>query len=271
MLRFALAVLLTSLSCADGESQPVIDVVSPGQIAPGVATAIEIRGRHFYSRASVDLSDKQPVQEDSGFTVRIGELKLTRRDVRQTSSEEVVVLLPPMAEGTYDVELILPDSRSDLLRQGLVVGTPITPAQDAGPDGAPGLADANTSCPTGYLANVNGSCYRFVTAAATWMLAEADCEDDASGAHLIVVDDATENAMLPPFHWIGYSEIVTAGVFLWVNGSTAAYAGFAASDPVIGGAQCVVTRPDGWHDVNCGGLKSYVCEFDGIPADPTTY
>lgn len=148
---------------------------------------------------------------------------------------------------------------------------------DAGPtvDAAPGAPDANVPdaalCPPDYLESSNGSCYRIVSTPATWTEAEADCEDDASGAHLIVVDDASEDAMVASYHWIGYTERVTDGVFLWVNGSLGAYPGFAIGEPVSGGAACTVTRPDGWHDDNCTENKVYVCEFDGMPAIAATY
>ncbi len=142
-------------------------------------------------------------------------------------------------------------------------------------DATPGVADASvpdaTSCPTNYIENANGSCYRVVSTSATWTAAEADCEDDASGAHLIVIDDATEDAMVANFHWIGYTERVTEGEFLWVNGSSGTYPGFASGEPVAGGGACVVTRSDGWHDDTCIKSKVYVCEYDGMPAIAITY
>jgi hypothetical protein len=268
MLRLVLALSLSILACSSQDAKPVIDQVVPSQIAPNIATSIEIRGEHLYSMALLDLDGKQPVRESSDFQVHIGQQEVARADVRRTSSEQVVVQLPPLSEGVYDVVLTLPDSSSATLPRGLQVGTP--PMVDAGS----AMVDAGSAlvCPVGYAVSPAGGCYRIVANPLTWQQAEADCENDAVGAHLIVVDDVDEDAMLPDSHWIGYSENVTAGVFLWVTNSSGAYTGFDLGEPVAGGnGLCVVTRPNGWHDDNCGELKAYVCEFDGIPADPATF
>ena len=126
------------------------------------------------------------------------------------------------------------------------------------------------SCPTGYTKTSTG-CRKTVTAAADWLTAEKDCENDSPGAHLVVVDNATENGALPNNVWIGLSERVTAGVFLTVTGMPQGYTAYAPGEPIVGGAQCIEKRSDGWHDDNCYEQKSYVCEHDGVPASPSAY
>ena len=126
------------------------------------------------------------------------------------------------------------------------------------------------SCPTGYTKTSTG-CRKTVTAAADWLTAEKDCENDSPGAHLVVVDNATENGALPNNVWIGLSERVTAGVFLTVTGMPQGYTAYAPGEPIAGGAQCIEKRSDGWHDDNCYEQKSYVCEHDGVPASPSAY
>jgi hypothetical protein len=141
---------------------------------------------------------------------------------------------------------------------------------DALPVDAPPLVDAGFDCPSRYTLRVAGSCLRDVTTPATWDAAEADCE--TAGAHLVIVDDATENAAITGGRWIGYSERVTAGTFKWVTGVPTAFEGWAVSEPgSIGGASCVEARADGWHDDNCPEAKAYTCEFDGRAADPATF
>jgi hypothetical protein len=145
---------------------------------------------------------------------------------------------------------------------------PVTPDGPAAPDG-PVTPDA-LPCPTGYTQGSTG-CHRAVSATADWLTAEKNCEQDGVGAHLVVVDNAAENSALPDNVWIGLSERVTAGVFLTVTGQPQGFTAYAPGEPVSGGAACVESRPDGWHDDNCYEQKKYVCEFDGVPASSSAY
>jgi len=132
--------------------------------------------------------------------------------------------------------------------------------------------DMGLSCPSSYSMNVVGTCYRIVTSPRLdWQDAERACEAD--GAHLVVVNDAAEDALVPDLHWIGYSETVTEGTFLWVTGAGASsYVVWGGTDPDrLADAYCVVQRPDDWHDDNCYETKPYVCEFDGRAADPAAW
>jgi hypothetical protein len=140
-------------------------------------------------------------------------------------------------------------------------GTP-----DAAPDAPPPDAPA---CPPGYAPRVAGSCHRFVMTPRTWQNAEADCE--LANAHLVVVDDATEDGDVPDNVWIGYTELVTAGTFRWATGATPGFEAWAQGQPSAGGAACTEARSDGWHDDNCPEAKWYVCEYDGVAADPTQF
>jgi len=159
------------------------------------------------------------------------------------------------------------------------------PAVDAAPPGdapdGPGGVDGDVppdaalppdafGCPASYTERVPGSCYRLVTTGRTWDAAEADCE--AAGAHLAVVDDPTENAFVSTNQWIGATENVTPGTFVWVTGAALGFTGWATGEPgAAGGASCVEARTDGWHDDNGPELKPYACEYDGVAADPAAY
>lgn len=143
---------------------------------------------------------------------------------------------------------------------------------DAAGGGTDAGHDAGRVCPSEYTENAFGTCYRDVTSGERWQAAEEDCESD--GAHLVVVDDAAENAAVPNGRWIGYSETVTEGTFLWVTGAGAStFAGpWGGGDPDrLDDAYCVERRSDGWHDDNCWEAKAYLCEHDGRPADPSTW
>jgi hypothetical protein len=140
------------------------------------------------------------------------------------------------------------------------------PPDTAPPDTGP------PPCPTGYSRSLSGSssCYRIVATGRTWQQAETDCE--SAGAHLIVVNDAAEDAFVPPRHWMGYSETVSDGDWVWVTGTTdSGYTGWASGEPAFGGAACAVQRTDGWHDDNDYENKSYVCEHDGVMADGSAW
>lgn len=124
-------------------------------------------------------------------------------------------------------------------------------------------------CPSGYTLKSAGSCHKHVTNNADWLSAEKSCEQD--GAHLVVVNNSQENSSLPNNVWIGISERVTAGVYLTVTGIVQPFTAYAPGEPVAGGGQCIEARPDGWHDDGCQEAKDYVCEYDGVPADPAAY
>jgi hypothetical protein len=125
------------------------------------------------------------------------------------------------------------------------------------------------SCPANYKMETNGGCYRMGQEVDDWLSSELDCESD--GGHLVVIDDAIEDQLVPDSVWIGYTERVQSGDFRWVNGSTDAFDTWASGQPVSGGGLCTEARSDGWHDDICSEDKSYLCEYDGLAADPTTY
>jgi hypothetical protein len=134
-------------------------------------------------------------------------------------------------------------------------------------------------CPVSYSdIGVAGSRYRIVTSADGWLAAEVDCENDGSATHLVVIDGATELAMLDPVVaatvWVGISDRIDEGMFLAVTGGTPPFQPWRAGEPNDGifmPSDCVELDGFEYNDEACGTNRGYVCECDGRPADPSTY
>jgi hypothetical protein len=148
------------------------------------------------------------------------------------------------------------------------------------------------ACPPTYVLARPGSTsrYRFVTTAASWTTAEADCEDDrtAPGAHThlaVLADDAERVAVngfaaVATIAWIGLGDAATEGTFLWVTEEPipayppATGSPWAASNPT-GSAffNCVeMTAAGSLDDQFClTTTHSYYCECDAFAADPARY
>jgi len=150
------------------------------------------------------------------------------------------------------------------------------PSADAG--GADAATDGGLSCPNLYT-RIDGGCYRFVinpTVELAWIDAEAACEADAAGAHLMIADtDAEIAAAVTMFGtasdaWIGLSDRVTEGTYLTVTGA-APYLVWAAAEP-DGNGDCVQLFLGGrLGDRDCLATNDYVCEYDGRPVVPSAF
>ena len=89
------------------------------------------------------------------------------------------------------------------------------------------------------------------------------------GANLISVQSAIENADLVQalsnqgyagqVIWIGYSDAVTEGSYVWYDGAPLSYSNWAPGEPNDAGGveDCTQIYPDGsWNDLNCVGYNS---------------
>jgi len=177
------------------------------------------------------------------------------------------------------VDASVPDAAIDARIDARVDAPVPDAAPDARIDASPpdAMPDA-ASCPSGYApAAVGTSMYRTVAGFSSWTSAEADCEDDGPGTHLVVIDDAAENAavddMLFGNLWLGLSDRVTEGSFLAVTGGAAPFLAWAAFQPDdFLGQDCVSMNENArYSDVDCGSLRGYVCECDGVAPDPASY
>lgn len=118
------------------------------------------------------------------------------------------------------------------------------------------------------------------TTTRTWSAAEADCE--ARNAHLVVIGSDAERIAIhnaqPDVSWIGMSDLVTTGTFLWLTDEdTGGYPPPTgtppwAFDPSQSSGHCVAIGVNGtWGNIDCTLSREYICECDGYAADPARY
>jgi hypothetical protein len=150
---------------------------------------------------------------------------------------------------------------------------------------------ASAVCPTGYLA-VSGLAnrYRVVVSPLTWLNAEQTCESDSSSAslrtHLAVVTSDSERTTLSNTtganeYWIGLSDRLTEGTYLWVSTETtpgyppSSGGPWGTGEPSVNGAatDCVELQSDSVSFAvrDCQIAKRYICECDGFAAKPQNY
>ena len=125
----------------------------------------------------------------------------------------------------------------------------------------------------------DGSCLVFITTPMTYVQARAACT--AMTAHLAYLKTAEIDTFAEQFigttdTWIGGTDLVTEGTFVWDDGSPRVFDNFAATEPNSGGGSyeedCVliagarVTKQ--WDDRPCDpaalpgfGLYAYLCQF----------
>lgn len=133
-------------------------------------------------------------------------------------------------------------------------------------------------CPPGYTFS-GSTCYRWVaeTIVLTWLESELLCEQDAEGAHLVIVADATEATAIDDLvvaqdHWIGSTDRATEAAYTNVTGTATTYLQWPSGYPIGAAADCLGLDVAGQViDRACDELHTYVCEYDGQPAEPASY
>ena len=134
------------------------------------------------------------------------------------------------------------------------------------------------ACQSQYTFAIGASRYRVVGGQTAWPAAEASCEADGAGMHLAVLDSAAEMTALAALSgnartWVGVSDRKTDDVFLRVIGGAATFLPWRPGDPSQAGPACAAwdPQPGQYRDEQCTQGRQYVCECDGIPADPAAY
>jgi hypothetical protein len=152
---------------------------------------------------------------------------------------------------------------------------PADAATDAPADAAPDAAP----CPLGYAPIPGGpapSQYRIATSGKAWRDAELDCEDDGPASHLAILgDDAERDAVrgaIAGAAWLGVTDIVAEGTWFKVTTGIASYRPWNSGEPNdFFGEDCVELDGGGFNDENCTANDVYICECDGVAANPIAY
>ena len=130
-------------------------------------------------------------------------------------------------------------------------------------------------CPAAYqsIGSAFPHGYRFVASMAAWLTAEQTCEGDGSGMHLIILDEPGEiaavDAISSASRWIGESDRVTSGTWLWVTGQAASPPGGSKSCGFYNAASQGGTP--GLDSDDCTATYAYVCECDQKVVDHASY
>ncbi len=133
-------------------------------------------------------------------------------------------------------------------------------------------------CPPTYGTFATG-CYRVMTVGnAGWGDSETSCATDGVGSHLAVPSDAADLAVLQTDvlgsvtnAWIGVSDRITPGVHLTVTGLPA-FESWDPGQPTGGTQRCAdLGSMNLMKDSPCNNLNDYICEYDGVAADPTAF
>ncbi len=154
--------------------------------------------------------------------------------------------------------------------------------QGIAPDAGEPPVDARP-CTGGTMAQVgpDGSCFVFVATPATYVDAKAACA--AMDAHLAFPKTAALDTFAEQFvgttnTWIGGSDLVTEGTFLWDDGTPFSFTNWHMGEPNAGGTgatyqeDCVIiagSRVDKqWDDRPCdatefptSGTFAYLCQY----------
>jgi hypothetical protein len=164
---------------------------------------------------------------------------------------------------------------------------------DAGTSPTPGDAGPTPSaCAVGELQGPNEHCYFLDAQTATWLTARLTCRARGAGWDLAGVHTAADSAFLAAnltFEaWIGATDILDEGTWIWVDdgepfwlgdGTGAAVAGafvnWSSTEPNgARGSNCARAVPRAlddpnsdarWADLACGQLRGAVCEAFPLP------
>jgi hypothetical protein len=111
-----------------------------------------------------------------------------------------------------------------------------------------------------------GHHYKLIEEEASWVQAKARCME--LGGHLATVHDAKENDFLQGLcngqrAWLGASDELEEGKWIWVDGKEMDYANWRAGPEPDSNRNFLVMTQDGWADRNPGRSHWYLCEWDG--------
>lgn len=117
------------------------------------------------------------------------------------------------------------------------------------------LGDIPAAASFRYMGNFNGNEFYYSLISQTWTAAQTTCQNN--GGNLATVPDAATNTFLNTHAtagcFIGYTDQVTEGTFLWADGSPTTYTNWNAGEPNNSGNEDYTTLqvPSAtWNDIN---------------------
>lgn len=151
---------------------------------------------------------------------------------------------------------------------------------DAAPTNSADSAPTAVPCTMGDAQLVDpadGTCYMLFGEAKTWQVAQGDCL--ALSGTLAVLDTAEKQAVVQtlsenhpldgPDLWLGATDVVVEGTFVWLGGEAMVYENWRDGEPNNDGPgedpeNCVVIEGDTdlheWDDRSCVTPSPYICE-----------
>lgn len=155
-------------------------------------------------------------------------------------------------------------------------------AHDSGTSVVPDAAPDAATCVGGdaRMVDADGNCLVVFTTPKTFASATTACAG-LPGGHLVKITNAAQNTLIanlvaPNDAFIGATDAVTEGTFLWADGTPLVYTHFRLGEPNNGNGNgeedCLVIEgsklvPDTWDDRPCttgitsgAGAYAYVCE-----------
>ncbi|KAJ8260445.1 hypothetical protein GJAV_G00182240 [Gymnothorax javanicus] len=129
-------------------------------------------------------------------------------------------------------------------------------------------------CPQGWQL-FDSKCYFFSNESKIWTESRNDCIK--RGADLVIIKSKEEQDFISRNlryydRWIGLSDTVTEGIWLWVDGSPLQGGFWGRGEPKYQdhyrGTDCVVTaqREKAWIDTYCKRFSRFICETDALPS-----
>ncbi|XP_071824822.1 macrophage mannose receptor 1-like isoform X2 [Apostichopus japonicus] len=143
----------------------------------------------------------------------------------------------------------------------------------------PEIYSADPGCPEGSWSKYAGYCYSTFSVASTWQEGENSCLNNNGHlywSHSQAEEEFLISTVLTPEQedeqfWIGLSDKIQEGVFMWSDGSTADYVNFAPADDNANNT-CVYLKQNGtttlWFREDCASNLSYICKVQAL--DTTT-
>ena len=126
-------------------------------------------------------------------------------------------------------------------------------------------AECTSACADGYT-EVGSKCFSAIAGPANYLDAITACCSE--GGTLATIESQAEQDAVYALTgdtgaWIGLTDFMAEGTFVWVDGTALSYTNWRPNQPNNGGdtQHCTWIRPDGgWDDVICTKEQAYVCQ-----------